>query len=164
MIANEFSHFAKMPQAKKELFNPAEKLEKVVQLFKDNPNINLVFEVDSHARHCEIEMDKEQFTIVFNNLIKNAIQSIPPSQNGEISVVAKTADNWFLVEISDNGIGIPEKIQSHIFLPNFTTKTSGMGIGLSIVKTITDNVGGEIKFKSVQGKGTWLYLKFPVKE
>lgn len=162
VIANEFSHFAKMPQAKRELFKPAEKLKKVIQLFKDNPNYELTFTMDKTTENIQIEMDKEQFTIVFNNLIKNAVQSIPPSLNGKISVVAKIKNDWFLVEVSDNGIGIPAENQSKIFTPNFTTKTSGMGIGLSIVKTIMDNVGGEISFDSEQGKGTRFYLRFPV--
>ncbi|RKX17209.1 MAG: sensor histidine kinase, partial [Candidatus Zixiibacteriota bacterium] len=163
VIANEFSHFAKMPQAKKELFNPAEKLEKVVQLFKDNPNYDLTLITNDATKNIQIEMDKEQFTIVFNNLIKNAIQAIPLTKRGKILVKTKVRGNSFSVEISDNGIGISEEIQSHIFLPNFTTKTSGMGIGLSIVKTIMNNAGGEIRFESKQGKGTRFYLEFPVK-
>ncbi|MCD6367337.1 MAG: HAMP domain-containing histidine kinase [Bacteroidales bacterium] len=152
-----------MPQAKKELFIPAEKLKKVVQLFKDNPNYELTLITDKATMDVQIEMDKEQFTIVFNNLIKNAIQSISPSQNGEISVVTKIKNDWFLVEISDNGIGISAENQSKIFTPNFTTKTSGMGIGLSIVKTIMDNAEGKVSFVSEQGKGTQFYLGFPVK-
>ncbi len=163
VIANEFSHFAKMPQAKKELFYPLKKLEKIVQLFKDNPNYDLTLITDEATKDIQIEMDKEQFTIVFNNLIKNAIQAIPLTKKGEILVKTKVKEDNFLVEVSDNGIGISEEIQNHIFLPNFTTKTSGMGIGLSIVKTIMNNAGGEIKFESVQGKGTRFYLGFPVK-
>ncbi len=163
VIANEFSHFAKMPQAKKEVFNPSEKLEKIVELFKDNPSYSLTLETDKIACGVDIEMDKEHFMIVFNNLIKNAVQSIPPTKKGKILVKTSINKNQFLVIVSDNGIGIPEDIQNHIFLPNFTTKTSGMGIGLSIVKTIMNNAGGEIRFESTQREGTRFYLSFPVK-
>ena len=161
VIANEFSNFAKMPKTKEEVFNPLEKLEKIVSLFKGNTNINLSLLTDEATKDIRIKMDKEQFTIVFNNLIKNAIQAIPSTRKGEIYVKTKVEGNKFLVEVSDNGIGIAEENQNNVFLPNFTTKTSGMGIGLSIVKTIMDNVNGEIQFESTQGVGTKFLLIFP---
>ncbi len=162
VIANEFSNFAKMPQTKEESFNPIEKLEKIVSLFKNNTNFNLRLLTDDATKDIRIKMDKEQFTIVFNNLIKNAIQAIPSTRKGEITVKAKVEQKFFLVEVSDNGIGIAKENQNHVFLPNFTTKTSGMGIGLSIVKTIMDNVNGEIRFESKQGEETKFILKFPM--
>ena len=65
------------------------------------------------------------------------------------------------LEFTDNGIGIPEEQQPRIFSPNFTTKSAGMGLGLSMVKNIMQECGGDISFHSVEGKGTTFTLIFP---
>ena len=64
--------------------------------------------------------------------------------------------------IQDNGSGIEEEKQSKIFQPNFTTKNSGMGMGLAIVKNIIDNAGGKIWFQSELNKGTTFYVSLPL--
>jgi two-component system nitrogen regulation sensor histidine kinase NtrY len=66
------------------------------------------------------------------------------------------------VEIQDNGSGVPEEIQENIFIPNFTTKSKGMGLGLAMVKNIIENHGGEIWFKTKKDEGTTFYLTFKV--
>ena len=68
----------------------------------------------------------------------------------------------FLVMIQDNGAGIEEDMQSKIFQPNFTTKNSGMGMGLAIVKNIIINAGGKIWFQSELNKGTTFYVSLPL--
>ena len=71
--------------------------------------------------------------------------------------------NRVVVTISDNGSGIPEEIRGKMFTPNFTTKSSGMGLGLSIVKRYVENAGGRIWFESESGKGTMFCVELPVK-
>ncbi|OWF56924.1 hypothetical protein B1H41_22500, partial [Xanthomonas vasicola pv. vasculorum] len=66
------------------------------------------------------------------------------------------------IEIEDNGKGIPLTLHDKIFVPNFTTKTSGTGLGLAFVKQAIENAGGNISFTSVIGKGTTFYLNFPL--
>ncbi|MBK6840545.1 MAG: HAMP domain-containing histidine kinase [Bacteroidetes bacterium] len=105
--------------------------------------------------------DKDQLIRVFSNLLKNAIQSIPAGKEGRIEVVAKEESNGILVSIQDNGIGIKPDEQEKIFRPNFTTKSSGMGLGLAMVKNIIENTGGKIWFTSISGQGSTFYVKLP---
>ena len=69
-----------------------------------------------------------------------------------------------VISVSDNGPGIPEDLQNKLFSPSFTTKTSGMGLGLSIVKNIVENFAGKIHFETQPGKGTTFFLEIPVYE
>ena len=68
-----------------------------------------------------------------------------------------------MVSISDNGTGISEDLQDKLFTPNFTTKSSGMGLGLSIVKKYVESVNGRIWFESVADKGSVFYVELPLK-
>ena len=95
-------------------------------------------------------------------LFKNAIQSIPEDIKGRIEVELRTAGNKALVKIRDNGKGIPEELRDKLFMPNFTTKSSGMGLGLAIVKNIIENCDGRIDFETIPGKGTAFTLEFPI--
>ena len=65
------------------------------------------------------------------------------------------------IQVADNGIGIPDEFRDKIYEPKFTTKTSGMGLGLGMVKNIIENYGGTIGFTSQAGKGTVFTVKFP---
>ena len=105
--------------------------------------------------------DKDQLIRVFSNLLKNAIQSIPAGMEGRIEVVAKEESNGILVSIQDNGIGIKPDEQEKIYRPNFTTRSSGMGLGLAMVKNIIENTGGKIWFTSISGQGSTFYVKLP---
>ena len=150
-IANEFSSFAKMPQLINERMNIVPVIKGVCELFEDS-GIQLKFETFSDSIYGDI--DKDQFVRVFNNLIKNAVQSIAPDINGEISVRIIDQQKKVKIEIEDNGQGIKEEMQSRIFVPYFTTKGTGTGLGLAIVKQIIENHGGSIYFASDINKGT----------
>jgi two-component system, NtrC family, nitrogen regulation sensor histidine kinase NtrY len=160
-IATEFSNFAKMPQPKNEVVNIISKIKNTVKLFEQTENVK--FETRFHG-HDEINIyaDKEQVMRILNNLVKNAIQSIPEDRDGTISIETKTTGNKVQVLICDNGRGIPEEIHSKLFQPNFTTKSSGMGLGLSIVKKIVDTSNGSISFQSELDKGTCFTLEWEV--
>src|SRR5205814_5816558 len=108
-------------------------LSSTLNLFSSSEGINITYHDDGKERI--ILADRRQMIRLFSNLIKNAVQAIPPGQQGRIDVHVKTQNNFHIISISDNGIGITPEERSKIFTPSFTTKTSGMGLGLAIVKS-----------------------------
>ncbi|HEY3370995.1 MAG TPA: HAMP domain-containing sensor histidine kinase [Prolixibacteraceae bacterium] len=159
-IATEFSNFAQIPKAKNEVFDLIEVLNQVCELFETNQNLH--FSLDLHnLKELLLFADKEQLSRAFLNLVKNAIQSIPPEQIGQISIEVQTNQSHALVAISDNGTGISDEAQLHLFEPNFTTKTSGMGLGLSIVQNIIQSFGGKITYQTSASKGTTFFIEIP---
>ena len=99
---------------------------------------------------------------IFNNLIKNAFQAIPEGRTPQINVELENQDEFLLVTITDNGKGIPEELRERIFQPNFTTKSSGTGIGLAMVNSMVESANGEIWFDTEVDKGTKFYVKLPL--
>lgn len=158
-IASEFSSFAKMPKARKEEVEIVKKLTTVTQLFNNTQNIDISLKLNK-IESLNIIADKEQISRVFINLIKNAIQAIPESKKGKIKITLKKSDTKATIIIEDNGNGIPDDKKERLFEPSFTTKTTGMGIGLAIVKNIVNSAGGEIWFESKINKGTRFYVEF----
>ena len=110
----------------------------------------------------KIYADKEQLIRVFTNLIKNGIQAIPDRRQGKIKVIVEQVEESYLVKIVDNGCGIPEAMQPKIFQPNFTTKSSGMGLGLSMVKSMLISNNATIYFKTKEDFGTEFVIEIPV--
>lgn len=161
-IANEFSNFAKMPKAVNEDLDLIQILQSTVELYKETPNINLRFHLgDLDA--AVVFIDKEQILRVTGNLIKNAIQAIPDDREGKVDVYVNSKDNGFVFQVKDNGVGIdPEQIDK-IFTPNFTTKSTGMGLGLAMVKNIVESSGGKIWFETSQTSGTSFFVYLPMK-
>ncbi len=160
-IASAFSSFAKMPGANPVEVDLLEQIKTTLELFKNSDNIT--FRVGwPHESRINIYADKEHLNGIFSNLIKNGIQSIPPGKEGLIKVNLEVSDNRVVVSISDNGKGIPEASQGKMFTPNFTTKSSGMGLGLSIVKRYVENANGKIWFESETDKGSVFHIEFPL--
>jgi signal transduction histidine kinase len=106
--------------------------------------------------------DTKNLNRAFNNLIKNSIQAIGNKADGFVEVTLDTVRGYFRVSIRDNGIGMSEAEKEKIFTPKFTTKSSGMGIGLSIVHNIISAANGNITFESGQGKGTVFTILLPM--
>jgi signal transduction histidine kinase len=95
--------------------------------------------------------------------VKNATQSIPENaQNPSVNVSVYRKDDYVIIEVKDNGIGISEENSPHIFEPKFTTKNSGMGLGLGIIKKIIENYSGTITFESTPNIGTTFYVSIPI--
>lgn len=162
-IANEFSNFAKMPQAKRSKVDIIEKLTNTAALFeKSEPNIRFTMDLDETKKY--VFADPDQLVSVFNNVIKNAVQAIPNYREGLIRISAEPLDAHIKITVSDNGKGISKEVMDKIFRPNFTTKSSGMGLGLAIVKNIVSNSGGEIWFDTTENIGTTFYIQFPSHE
>ncbi|MBI1287668.1 MAG: HAMP domain-containing protein [Flavobacteriales bacterium] len=159
-IATEFSSFAQMPKASVAEVNLKEVLRNAVQLHQ-NSDTRIELDMTTDGT-CTVRADKEQLLRVFNNLIKNGIQAIPEGRDGEILVRLKHEGNECTVSVKDNGSGIPTEVQEKIFVPNFTTKTSGMGLGLAMVKNIIETANGRIWFETEQDAGTSFHVAFPV--
>lgn len=162
-IATEFSNFAKIPKARNEVFNLAKQLTKVTELFESSTYIDLSVELEEQEELL-VYADQEQVSRAMVNLIKNAIQSIPPKRSGKVRVVLTKKDDRAVISVRDNGTGIPEDIRQQMFQPNFTTKSSGMGLGLAIVKKIIENARGNIWFETEIDKGSTFYVELPLYE
>ncbi len=155
-IATAFSGFANMPSLKKEPIEVSEMLERSIDLYKD---IDISFE--NKLGKAFIKADREQLIRVMNNLIKNAKQAIPDDREAKIEVVLEKKESRIEIRVKDNGKGIPLSQRDRIFEPSFTTKTSGMGLGLAMVKEIIDNFEGKISFESELDQGTCFIISLP---
>ena len=108
------------------------------------------------------KVDKIQLTRIVTNLVKNATQALSEKENPLIEVKVKQKNNKVIITVSDNGKGIEEAHKAQIFEPKFTTKSSGMGLGLAMVKNIIEAYKGTISFTSELGKGTVFTVVLPV--
>lgn len=159
-IANEFSNFAKMPKAQNEGLSLSAIVQSTVELYSETENTKV--KLNNEVGNVNVFADKDQLVRVFNNLVKNAVQAIPEDTEGEISVTLSVKGSQAVVEVKDNGIGIEDDKLEKIFMPNFTTKTGGMGLGLAMVKNIIENANGKIWFKTQQGVGTSFFVSLPL--
>lgn len=158
-MAEEFSSFAKMPEPKMQVTNFNEVLQDAVLLMEREMGYTIECEIPDDT--IEMQADPHQLGRVFNNLFKNAIQAIPEDRTAHVHVKVILSPSHFTVVVSDNGKGIPKELHNKIFSPNFSTKNSGMGLGLAISKKIVEQFGGTIDFVSELDKGTTFTLVFP---
>jgi two-component system nitrogen regulation sensor histidine kinase NtrY len=159
-IANEFSSFAKMPKPTLEPVNMLEILQNVIALYSEKENLTVTLRTRGNNQ-CVAHVDKDQFIRVLNNFFTNSIQAIPSDKEGRIDVYLRCTEKNILIQVCDNGIGISKENQHKIFVPNFTTKTTGTGLGLAMVKTIVEQNNGRVFFRSKEGKGTSFYVVLP---
>lgn len=158
-IASEFSTFAKMPRTIAEKVSLDNVIQSTVDLFRESTSAEIIY--DGYEGESFVQADKDQLLRAFNNLLKNALQAIPDDKEGLVDIKLERRADSFLVRISDNGAGITEDQIQKIFVPNFTTKTGGMGLGLAMVKSIIENFSGKIWFETSQGKGTTFFVSLP---
>jgi nitrogen fixation/metabolism regulation signal transduction histidine kinase len=157
-VANAFSNFATMPAQQNETLN----VVKIVQLSLEIFNENYI-QFSSVEEEVIARLDRTQLIRVITNLVKNAIQSIPEEQDFKSVIVTVYQEKSnVLISVKDNGKGVSEEHKDRIFEPKFTTKSSGMGLGLAIIKNIIENYNGTITFTSEPGKGTEFIVSFPI--
>ena len=157
-VASAFSNFASMPAQQNETLNVVEVVEFSLDIFNEE-----YIHFESDEEEIITIMDRTQLIRIITNLVKNAIQAIPEEQELKSIVVAvKRIDNAVKISVKDNGIGIEMENIEHIFEPKFTTKTSGMGLGLGIIKNIIENYKGTITFETEYGKGTTFIVSLPI--
>lgn len=155
-IATEFSNFAKLPGKNYTETDLNEIIREVVSLYKLSPNIDFVENLDDNIG--KISADRQELNRVFQNLVKNSVQSI--GDRGIIEISTRGNGEYIVAEVKDNGCGIDPSIMKNLFDPNFSTKTTGMGLGLSISKKSLDDMKAEINFESSPNEGTKVILKF----
>ncbi len=157
-IANEFSSFAKFPKTNLQAINLSEIIKTSVLTFENYKNISIS---DSNLlNELFVLGDKDQALRVFNNILKNAIQALDEVADPKIEINAEVKETTIVVSIKDNGCGIHPEMKQKLFTPNFTTKTTGSGLGLAMVKNIMQGFDGKVWFDSETGKGTCFYLEF----
>jgi len=159
-IANEFSHFAKMPKPNLALENLDTTLHSVIELFDNVQQVKITYRAQL-LHPALVLVDKDQLIRVLNNLLNNAIQAIPTGRNGEIDVCLRVSEHHVIVRIQDNGVGITQENKQRIFVPNFTTKSNGTGLGLAMVKTIVEQNQGSVFFRSKEEKGASFFISLP---
>ena len=153
-IASEFSSFARMPNPKIETVNLESLLREAVDLFSEEKvSINL-----ESIEKIELNVDKDQLRRVFINLIRNSIQAGANSIKIMISKEAASS----IIRIKDNGSGIPLEVKDRIFDNEFSTKTTGMGLGLTMAKKTIENYGGTISIEESTESGTIILINIPV--
>ncbi|MBT8307942.1 MAG: GHKL domain-containing protein, partial [Maribacter sp.] len=155
-IASAFSNFAKMPAQQNETLNVVSIVRLALDIFNE-PYIHFI----SNEEEIIVKMDRTQLIRVITNLVKNAIQAIPDVKSPRILVSVTSEGDNVKISVADNGIGITDDFNDKIFEPKFTTKTSGMGLGLGMVKSIVETYNGTIDFISEPNKGTVFTVIFP---
>ena len=135
----------------------AEELENLVRVFNDDGNIYFHANKDM----MPVRMDRIYLSRIFTNMITNAKQAVSEQRKSIINIDAELFNKKIIIVIEDNGIGIPKDKLEQIFEPNFTTKNSGMGLGLTMVKKMIEEYKGDISVKSEEGKGTKFTIILP---
>ncbi|WP_276169179.1 sensor histidine kinase [Zobellia alginiliquefaciens] len=156
-IASAFSNFAEMPAQQNETLNIVEIVRLALDIFNED-YIHFI----SEEEEIITKLDRTQLIRVVTNLVKNAIQAIPEVEAPRIVVSVGSEGDFAKICVADNGIGIEEGFKEKIFEPKFTTKSSGMGLGLGMVKNIVETYKGHIGFTSKPSKGTVFSVKFPL--
>ncbi len=159
-IAGQFSQFANIGNPRSEIFDLNESLKMIVQLHSLEENVTLDWMPVKGT--ILINADKTLINRLFTNLIQNGMQAVPDDKNAHIYINEIMKDESIIVTIKDNGNGIPESMQSKIFTPNFTTKSSGTGLGLAMCKGIVEQSKGNIWFETKEGEGTTFYVELPM--
>lgn len=160
-IASEFSNFAKMPDTKLENLKLLPIIEQTIAVFNNDDSIEIVL-LNRTNLDVIILGDKDQLLRTFNNLLKNAIEASEGKEKCLIKIRIINDEKNVYVEVEDNGKGIDLNLKEKIFVPNFTTKSSGTGLGLAFVKQAIENANGTIEFSSLLNKGTTFYINFPL--
>ena len=159
-IANSFANLAKMPKGSKEKLVINELVENVHELFegREDFDFQLILPIDD----MYIFADRNQLIRILNNLVKNASQAISTERRGKVVMELSQKGQNALIRVSDNGIGIPEEARSKIFTPNFTTKSTGTGIGLAMCANMIETINGRIYFESMVDKGSDFFVEIPL--
>jgi len=150
-FVNTYRTLAELPLPEKKVTNIIELIKNTLTLFKqefEEKNVNNTF---TYKEEYSISIDKKQIEQVFINLISNSLHASTTIKEPEISIKVTTVNNRLLISFTDNGGGISDEIKDNIFIPYFTTRKNGSGIGLTLTKSIIEAHNGTIYFKSSNG-------------
>jgi len=155
-VASAFSEFAKLPEKNNEIINLNTEVEDILRVFNDDS----IF-MHSNKGDIMINMDRIYLSRIITNLVTNAKQAESDERKLIINVDVEQHQRRVMISVQDNGIGIPENMYERIFEPNFTSKNSGMGLGLSMVRKMIEDYKGEIVVRSEVGKGSTFTITLP---
>jgi two-component system, NtrC family, nitrogen regulation sensor histidine kinase NtrY len=159
-IAQSFSDIARMPPPQSEVFEITSVINKAYELYASDKNMMFRREIEKGPLY--VSGDRQQFGASITNLIINAKQSVPDTRPIELLLKLYTHKDNVMIEIRDNGSGIPQNIRSRVFLPNFTTRQGGTGLGLAMAKRIIEHARGSIWFETEEEKGTTFFISLPL--
>jgi len=159
-IASDFSQFAHIGNPHNEVIDLHEMLHSLTSLYQTMEKVDLNwYPVPGKIL---VFADKTQINRLFTNLLQNATEACHDKDVCRIRISEQLKEDQVLIRISDNGEGIPEQMQSKIFIPNFTTKSSGTGLGLAMSKTIVEQAKGQIWFETEEEEGTTFFVELPI--
>lgn len=159
--ATNFSEFAKLIDLEARKESLIEILKSTTGIYSDSEKIVFLFMLPK--KDIYVHVDKVKIIRVLTNVIQNAVQSIPKNRLGKIVLqVTKQPNHMVCISIEDNGNGMSDELKDKIFQPNFTTKSSGSGLGLAMSKDIILKTGGNIYFTTSKGKGSIFYIEIPI--
>lgn len=159
-IADEFSNFATMPKITNQEVILNDVVETIHDLFRKREDLEIHLSLP--IQDIRVFADKNQLSRVVINIVKNAIQAIPSDRNGRIEMQLFTKNNHAIVSIKDNGCGISEAMKTRVFEPNFTTKSSGTGLGLAMSANIIEAFNGKLYFETKEDEWTVFYVEIPL--
>ncbi len=155
-IASAFSNFANMPAQNREEIDVVEVVKQALDIFTED-----YISFFPKQKSIIAKLDKTQVNRIVTNLVKNSTQSLEDVEHKNLEVTVSEDDENVCIIIADNGKGISDEDGEHVFEPKFTTKTSGMGLGLAMVKNIIEAYNGSITFTSQLNTGTVFKVKLP---
>ena len=159
-IAGDFGQFANIGHPHNTIFAVHEVLRSVTQLYSHEDKMQLTWRPDE--KDVMLNADSTHINRLFTNLIQNALQAIPNDRVPRIDIDETVNEDTIVIRVKDNGLGIAQSMHSKIFTPNFTTKTSGTGLGLAMCKGIVEEANGKIWFETEMGAGTTFFVELPV--
>ncbi len=155
-VANAFSQFAQLPEKTNEVFDLNQEIKDIIHVFSDE---KIYFHANKDS--IMIDMDKIYLSRMITNLVGNARQALSEDRESVINIDVEQRQKRVEISITDNGVGIPEELYGRIFEPNFTSKTSGTGLGLTMVRKMVEDYKGEISVQSEIGKGSTFTILLP---
>jgi len=170
-MVDEFSRFARMPKPVMEGEDVADTVRQAVFLMKvGHPDLDI--EADIKQDPMRAQFDRRLISQALTNIIKNAteaIEQVPPEElgKGRIDVVATRENDDIVIDVIDNGIGLPKVSRARLLEPYVTTRQKGTGLGLAIVGRVLEDHGGRIELKDASDfrpgqRGAWMRLRFAV--
>ena len=145
-----------MPIPEISQFNLSELCLNVTSLYQNNNEYDVISFIEDGLN---INGDDKLVGRILTNLILNGVQSVASDVRPLIHVSLSKENDNIVLTVKDNGVGIPTEIHNKVFIPNFTTKYTGSGIGLAVAKSGVEQMGGQIWFETEHDRGTSFFIQ-----